>query len=221
MVLFHELKSWLRMRRRKRARNLPFNPKNTQGRGTAGQIYVLLLWYPGVGAQHNAQYFTEWPNRLTMPVHPVQPLPQIKEPSPRLQCMWLQKQHIVVKYISFHKDTKGHSIPWSQVGRFRGVPGVWPESLRCISDDQLGIVRDMEYGSVIRKTKHSRLLPISSAINLWLGDLRGIYGRDKSRGLVPRGSRAVNGATPAWDSVDCKQNNFCLIREYNRGKYKI
>lgn len=81
--------------------------------------------------------------------------------------------------------------------RFTGVTGDWTISSHLISDDQLSKGGDMEYGSVIRKTRHSRILPIYSAINLWLGDLRGIYGRDKSRGRVPRGSQAKTRATPA------------------------
>lgn len=65
--------------------------------------------------------------------------------------------------------------------------GAWTVSSHPISDDQLSKGRDMEYGSVIRKIKHSRALPIYSAINPWLGDLRGIYGRDKSRGAYSLG----------------------------------
>lgn len=60
----------------------------------------------------------------------------------------------------------------------------------------------MEYGFVIKKAKHSRSLPIYSPINLWLGDLRGIYGRDKSKGRVPWGSQAETGAMPARDRAD-------------------
>lgn len=58
----------------------------------------------------------------------------------------------------------------------------------------------MEYGSLIVKTKHTRVLPIWSAINLWLVDLKGIYGRDKSRGRVSWGGQAERGAMPARDS---------------------
>lgn len=90
--------------------------------------------------------------------------------------------------------------------KLKGVIGVI--SSQPISDVQLSNGRDMEYGSVIRKAKHSRALPIYRHINLWLGDLRGIYGGDKSVGRVPRGSQAETGATPlgtgAWPMNDWK-----------------
>lgn len=109
--------------------------------------------------------------------------------------------NIVVNFSLPHKDTQGRRISWRQVVELRGVAGAWAISLCHISDVQLSKERDMEYLPAIRKTKHSRALPIYSAINLWLGDLRGIYGRDKSRGCVPWGSQAETGATPVRDGA--------------------
>lgn len=78
----------------------------------------------------------------------------------------------------------------SHKDRLWGVAGARAISSHPISDVQLSNGKDMEYGFVIRKAERSKALPIYSPINLWLGDLRGIYGRDKSRGRVPWASQA-------------------------------
>lgn len=89
-----------------------------------------------------------------------------------------------------------------QMLKLRGNAGAQARSTYPTSDTQLSKGKYMEYGSLIRKEKHRRPLPIYSPINLRLGDLRGIYGRDKSRGRVPWGSHTETGATPAQDKAN-------------------
>ena len=91
------------------------------------------------------------------------------------------------------------NFPQTDISRSQDIMKTDVEIERCcrrphhhtpVSVDQLSNGTDIEYGSVIREAKHSRALPLYSPINLWLGVLRGIYGRDKSRGRVPRGGKA-------------------------------
>lgn len=53
-----------------------------------------------------------------------------------------------------------------QMLKLRGIAGGQARSTHPTSDAQLSNGKDMEYGFVIRKAKHSRPLPIYSPINL-------------------------------------------------------